>query len=68
MTDRNVSALGLIPVLREYPVRPDNTVNLTPGALRRLGWSVGTMIQVWVDENHDQIILTRAKRCEESVQ
>ena len=46
-------------ILKNYPVRNGNTINLNPSGLDALGWKVGTMVKQLIDTDKDRIILER---------
>lgn len=56
------TANSIIPILKECPIRPDNSINLTPEALRRIGWPAGTMCRITLDlreKEHERLIIER---------
>jgi len=56
------TAISIIPILKRYPIRLDGSINLTPEALRRLGWPAGTMCQITLDlriKGHERLIIEK---------
>jgi len=52
---------SIIPILKRYPIRPDNSINLTPEALRRIGWPAGTLCSITLDLGKKRIIIEEAQ-------
>lgn len=56
------TANSIIPILKQYPIRPDNSINLTPEALKRIGWPAGTMCRITLDlrkKGHERLIIEK---------
>ncbi len=51
---------SIYPVLKCYPIRPDNSINLSAGALNKLKWAHGMECQIWIDEANNRIIIEPA--------
>ena len=49
----------LIPILKPYPIRPDHTLQLPRVASQHIGWDIGDLVQITVDETNERIIITR---------
>ncbi len=52
--------MDIIPILKDYPVRPDNSINVTAMVLKELNWPAGTMCRVSVDRQNKRIIIEKA--------
>lgn len=47
-------------LMKDYPIRPDGSINLSIAAIRKLGWPEGCLCKIMIDFTNDQFIIQRA--------
>lgn len=55
-----VKSADIMQLMKEYPIRPDGSINLTLAAIKKLNWPDGCLCRIMVDFTNDQFIIQRA--------